>query len=266
MLPSMDATTIALLAVAAFFAGGINAVAGGGTLIGFPALVAAGYTAKVANVTNTVALWPGAIGGSTAYFPELKRQRETIKLIALPTIGGALIGSILLLATSNAVFEAIVPFLILGACALLFFQTRITSAVAARTGGSGNEPHEGNTLVKAHKAWPLRIGCFFAAIYGGYFGAGLGIVVLALFGVFLDEDIQHANALKGLVSMFVNGLASAYFALFGEVVWEAAAIMAVFSLVGGFAGGHVARRLPRDRLRMVAVTYGTIAALVLLVR
>ena len=253
------------LGIAAFFAGGINAVAGGGTLIGFPALIAAGYSAKVANVTNTVALWPGTVGGSVAYLPELKRQRETIIMIALPTVAGALLGSFLLLATSNALFEALVPFLILGACALLFFQTRITAAVAARS-GSGHAPHEGQTLVKAHKGWPLRIGCFLAAIYGGYFGAGLGIVVLALFGVFLDEDIQHANALKGIVSMFVNGLASGYFAIFGDVVWEAAAIMAVCSLVGGFAGGHVARRLPRDRLRLVAISYGTIAALVLLIR
>jgi uncharacterized membrane protein YfcA len=261
----MDALDAVLLGIAAFFAGGINAVAGGGTLIGFPALVAAGYSAKVANVTNTVALWPGTVGGSVAYLPEIKRQRETIVTIAAPTVVGALLGSVLLLATSDEVFESIVPFLILGACALLFFQNRITVAVAARM-PAGGVPEGDVPAVKKRNAWPLRIGCFFAAIYGGYFGAGLGIVVLALFGVFLDEDIQHANALKGLVSMFVNGLASGYFALFGEVVWEAAAIMAIFSLIGGFAGGHVARRLPRDRLRMIAVTYGTIAALVLLVR
>jgi len=251
----MDAVEIVALAVAAFFAGGINAVAGGGTLIGFPALIAAGYTAKVANVTNTVALWPGTVGSSTAYLPELKRQSSTIKSIALPTIAGALIGSIALLSTSNQLFEAIVPFLILGACALLFFQTRITRMVTS-----------GGIQVTSGGGWPLRITTFLAAIYGGYFGAGLGIILLALFGVFLEDDIQHANALKGLVAMFVNGLASGYFAIFGEVVWEAAAIMAVASLIGGYAGAHVARRLPRERLRLVAVTYGTIAALVLLVR
>ncbi len=251
----MDAVEIAALAVAAFFAGGINAVAGGGTLIGFPALIAAGYSAKVANVTNTVALWPGTVGASTAYLPELNRQRETIKQIAIPTVAGALIGSVLLLSTSDQLFEALVPFLILGACALLFFQTRITKMIAS-----------GGIQVTSGGGWPLRIGTFIAAIYGGYFGAGLGIILLALFGIFLEDDIQHANALKGLVAMFVNGLASGYFAIFGEVVWEAAAIMAVASLIGGFAGAQVARRLPRERLRMVAVTYGTVAALILLVR
>lgn len=251
----MDAIQIAALAVAAFFAGGINAVAGGGTLIGFPALIAAGYSAKVANVTNTVALWPGTVGASTAYLPELNRQRETIKSIALPTAAGAIIGSVLLLATSNSLFEAVVPFLILGACALLFFQTKITRLVAS-----------GGIELSSGGGWPLRIGCFLASIYGGYFGAGLGIILLALFGVFLEHDIQHANALKGLAAMFVNGLASGYFAIFGDVVWEAAIVMAVASLVGGYAGAQVARRLPRERLRMVAVTYGTIAALVLLIR
>lgn len=251
----MDTVEIVALAIAAFFAGGINAVAGGGTLIGFPALIAVGYDAKVSNVTNTVALWPGTVGASTAYLPELGRQRQTIITIALPTIVGALIGSVALLATSNALFEALVPFLILGACALLFFQPRITKLVAS-----------GGIQLSAHGGWPLRIGCFLAAIYGGYFGAGLGIILLALFGVFLEGDIQHANALKGLVAMFVNGLASGYFAIFGEVVWEAAAIMAVASLIGGYLGAQVARRLPRERLRLVAVSYGTIAALVLLIR
>lgn len=248
----MDPLELGLLAIAAFFAGGINAVAGGGSLIGFPALVAAGYPAKVANVTNTVALWPGSIGGSIAYLPEINRQRETIKIIALPTIAGALLGSFLLIATSNQVFEVVVPFLILGACALLFFQPRITAFVAS------------GVRIKSSGSWPLRIGCFLASVYGGYFGAGLGIIVLAVFGVFLDEDIQHANALKGLVSVFVNGLASGYFAIFGDVVWEAAAVMAVASLIGGYLGAGLARKLPRDRLRMAAVTYGTIAALILL--
>lgn len=248
----MSALEIVGLAVAAFFAGGINAVAGGGTLIGFPALIAAGYSSKVANVTNTVALWPGTVGGSVAYFPEINRQRETIKMIAPWVVVGALLGSFLLLATPTDVFDSLVPFLILGACALLFFQVRIAQLVAS-----------GGLQVDSGGGWPLRITVLLASIYGGYFGAGLGIILLALFGIFLSEDIQHANALKGLVAMFVNGLASVYFGIFGEVVWEAALIMAVMSLIGGYLGAQVARKLPRDKLRLVAVTYGTIAALVL---
>jgi uncharacterized membrane protein YfcA len=265
----VDALTVVALGTAAFFAGGINAVAGGGTLIGFPALIAAGYSSKVANVTNTVALWPGTVGASTAYLPELKRQQDTIKMIAIPVVIGALLGSFLLLATPTEVFDNLVPFLILGACALLFFQIRITKLIASRlqvsarsTSGTGSTALE----VETGGGWPLRITVFLAAIYGGYFGAGLGIILLALFGIFLSEDIQHANALKGLVAMFVNGLASVYFGIFGDVVWEAALIMAVMSLLGGYLGAQVARRLPRERLRLVAVSYGTIAALVLLVR
>lgn len=251
----MSALEIIGLAVAAFFAGGINSVAGGGTLIGFPALIAVGYSSKVANVTNTVALWPGTVGQSTAYLPEINRQRDTIKMIAIPVVIGALMGSVLLLKTPTDVFDSLVPFLILGACALLFFQTRITRAIAS-----------GGLEVTSGGGWPLRITVFFASLYGGYFGAGLGIILLALFGIFLESDIQHANALKGLVAMFVNGLASVYFGIFGDVVWEAALVMAVMSLIGGYLGAQVARKLPRDKLRMVAVTYGTIAALVLLVR
>ena len=243
------------LAVAAFFAGGINAVAGGGTLITFPALVAVGYPAKIANVTNTVALWPGTVSASSAYLPEISRQRETIKVIALPTIAGGIAGSVLLLSTSNRAFEAVVPFLILGACSLLFLQSRIVKLVVTDS-----------IQVETRSKWPLRIGVFLASVYGGYFGAGLGIILLALFGVFLDEDIQHANGLRNLIAMAVNGIASGYFAIFGDVVWEAALIMAAMSMIGGFAGAKVARRMPAERLRRVAVTYGTIAALVLLLR
>lgn len=251
----MGVLEVIALALAAFFAGAINAVAGGGTLIGFPALIAAGYSAKVANVTNTVAIWPGTVGQSAAYLPEINRQRDTIRSIAIPTIGGALLGSVLLLSTPTDIFDAVVPFLILGACALLFFQTRITRLIAG-----------GRLRVDSGNGWPLRFGVLCAAVYGGYFGAGLGIILLALFGVFLEGDIQHANALKGLAALVINGLASGYFALFGPVVWQAALVMAAMSLLGGFSGAQVARRLPGERLRQVAVTYGTIAALVLLFR
>jgi uncharacterized membrane protein YfcA len=176
-------------------------------------------------------------------------------MLAVPTVAGGLIGSILLLSVSNDAFEAVVPFLILGACALLFMQSRIARAVVSDS-----------IQVQTRSTWPLRIGTFFASVYGGFFGAGLGIILLALFGAFLDEDIQHANGLRNLIACVVNGLATGYFAIFGDVVWEAAAIMAVMSMTGGFFGARVARRLPAQRLRGVAVTYGTIAALVLILR
>jgi uncharacterized membrane protein YfcA len=252
----VDPLTYAALGAIAFVAGGINAIAGGGTLIAFPALVAAGYTTKVANVTNTVALWPGAIGGSIAYRSEISRQRSTILVLIVPTILGALSGSALLLATPDSAFKVFVPFLILAACALLAFQDRIN----ARFVTAELHTHQGKSL------WMLRGLIYLTAVYGGYFGAGLGIITLAIFGVFLAEDIQHANALKGLFAFAVNGLAAIYFSIFGHVIWEAAILMAVCSLIGGYAGANLARSLPRNRVRQLAVAYGTIAAIVLLLR
>jgi uncharacterized membrane protein YfcA len=226
-------------------------------LIAFPALLAVGYGAIVANVTNTVAIWPGTVGGSLAYRSEISRQRRTIIAIAIPVVVGAVAGSALLLATPESTFEWIVPFLILGACMLLAFQDRLTRYFFS---GQDDNILAGRNLVL------MRIGVLLVAIYGGYFGAAMGIIMLALFGLLLPEDMQHANALKGLVAMSVNGIAVVYFALFADVAWEAAAIMAAAALIGGYGGVHVARRLPRERLRMVAVSYGTFAALVLLIR
>ncbi|MPZ48277.1 MAG: TSUP family transporter [Dehalococcoidia bacterium] len=245
------------LAFAAFLAGGINAIAGGGTLIGFPVLLAAGYGAKVANMTNTVAIWPGTISGSWAYRSEISRQRATITAIVIPVVAGAIAGSALLLSTPESTFEWIVPFLIYGACILLAFQDKLTKMFFAGTD---------NNLLAGRNLLLMRIGVFFVAVYGGYFGAAMGIIMLALFGLLLSEDMQHANALKGLVAMAVNGIAVVYFAIFGEVAWEAAAIMAVAALAGGYMGVGVARKLPKEKLRLVAVTWGAFAATVLLIR
>jgi uncharacterized membrane protein YfcA len=242
-----------LVAVAAFFAGGINAIAGGGTLIGFPVLIAIGYSSKVANVTNTIGIWPGTLGGSIAYRGVISQQRERVKALLIPAIVGALCGSALLLATPENVFDAVVPFLILGACAVLALQDRITARVLS----------EGHPLAGARYTLLLQIATFFVGIYGGYFGAAMGIVMLAVFGLFLPDDIQQANALKGFLSLVINGVAVVYFTLFADVAWEAAIVMVLAALAGGFAGGSVAQRLPRGRLRTIAVVYGTIAAVAL---
>ena len=252
----MELYEAVILALAAFIASAINAVAGGGTLIAFPALLAVGYGSKVANVTNTVAIWPGTVGGSWAYRGEISRQRQTIISISIPVITGAIAGSALLLSTPESTFDWIVPFLIWGACALLFFQERLTVMVS-------QSRFAFDTRLGT---WLLRLGVFGVAVYGGYFGAAMGIVMLALFGLLLPDDIQHANALKGLVAMTVNGIAAVYFGIFGEVAWEAAAIMAVAALAGGYLGVGFARRLRRDRLRLFAVLYGSIAAAVLMAR
>ena len=253
----MELIEVLGLAAAAFAAGAINSVAGGGSLVSFPALIAAGYPSKTANVTNTVALWPGYIGGSVGYRGELNQQRKRIVAFTLPSVLGALLGSAILLATPESAFDAIVPFLILFACGLMAFQDPLgrfaqTHRLASRTGD--------------HVPLTLLLGIVLLAMYGAYFGAGLGIMTLAVLGILLPDDIQHSNALKGFLSVLINLVAVVYFGLFGPVEWLPAFIMAAGALTGGYYGVGIARRLGRRWLRITVIAYGVFVALVLLVR
>jgi uncharacterized membrane protein YfcA len=250
----MDVAEGAGLAVAALAAGAINAVAGGGSLISFPALVAAGYPAKTANVTNTVALWPGYAGGSFGYREELRTQRRRLVALLGPSVAGALAGSLVLLSTPEAAFDAVVPFLIVFACVLMAAQDRVAAWATRHRLGS---PDGERVPLAMHAA------TFVLAMYGAYFGAALGILMLAFLGVFLPDDIQRSNALKGMLSLVINGVAVAWFALFGPVEWAAAAVMAVAAVVGGYAGVGVARLLDRQVLRVVVIAYGLVAAALL---
>jgi uncharacterized membrane protein YfcA len=246
----MDAGTAALLAAAGFGAGSVNAVAGGGSLITFPALLAAGYPSVAANVTNSIAVLPGYIGGSLAYRRELRGQSARIRALAITSAAGAAAGAALLLVSPASVFEAIVPWLILAACALLAIQPRV--AAAARGHRARSPP-------------ALHAALFAATVYGGYFGAGLGIMLLAILGVFLDDDLQRLNACKGVLSLLVALVTALGFALFGPVAWDAAAIIGVTCLAGGAAGVGAARRLPAPVLRGVVIAYGVGVAIALLV-
>ena len=243
----------ALLAVA-FVAGAINAVAGGGSLISFPALIATGLPSKTANVTNTVALWPGYVGGSYGYRSELGRQRRRLITLALPSILGGLAGSVILLSTPQSAFDIIVPFLIVFACALMAFQDRLAAFAQTHRFASQGEDHVPAGLLAA---------TFVLAIYGAYFGAGLGIVILAFLSILLPDDIQHSNALKGMLSLIINATAVVWFGLFGPVEWAPAAVMAIGAIAGGYLGVGVARRLGRRWLRIVVIAYGLAAAAVL---
>jgi uncharacterized membrane protein YfcA len=250
----MDPLEAVFLAFAGFAAGAINSMAGGGTLVAFPAVLALGYGSTLSNVTSKIAIWPGTIGGSWAYRGEISRQRRTIILLLIPTAVGAFAGSALLLSTPDSVFDQVVPFLILGACALLVLQDKLIAMFFK--GERSLDAGPGRIL--------LQIAMFLVAVYGGYFGAAYGIITLAVFGMLLPEDIQHANALKGLVAFFVNGLSVAYFAVFADVAWDVVAIMAVFAFIGGYVGVFAARRLKQRPLRLVAAAWGTIAALYML--
>ncbi len=249
----MEALEYVLLVAAAFAAGAINAVAGGGSLVSFPALVAVGYTPKVANITNTVALWPGYIGGSIGYAQQLRGQERRMLLLTAPSIVGAILGSALLLLTPAESFEAIVPFLILFAAGLMAAQPRITAWVARRR--DGKAAGDANTEVI------LSVGLL--AVYGAYFGAGLGILTLAALAILLPDDLHRSNALKGMLSAIINAAAVVYFAIWGPVEWVPALVMAGAALAGGYIGVGWARRLSPSRLRVGIIVYAVIAAVVI---
>jgi len=245
-----------LLALAAGVAGAINAVAGGGSLISFPALVAAGYPAKVANITNTVALWPGYVGGSIGYAAQLSGQKRRVLVLTIPSILGALAGSAILLYTPESTFEFIVPFLILFAAALLLIQPRLGAYIARK------RPPIEPTRVPVE----VMLSVFVLAIYGAYFGAGLGIMTLAVLGILLPDDLHRSNALKGLLSAIINAAAVVYFAIWGPVEWIPALVMAVAALAGGYYGVGLARRFSAQTLRVVIIVYSVIVAVIIFAR
>jgi len=253
----MDVLTGLGLAAAAFAAGAINAVAGGGSLVSFPALLAAGYPSKTANVTNTVALWPGYLGGVVGYRAELRGQGGRARRALLPAILGAIAGSAILLATPESAFDAIVPFLIVFACVLLAAQEPLARlAQRHRIGAATDEDFP----------WPVYLTIFAMAIYGAYFGAGLGIMMLAALSILLPDALHRSNALKGLQSFVINGVAVIYFALFGPVEWLPCLVMAAGSAAGGYYGVGFAKRLGPRWLKLAVVTYGLIVAGVLFAR
>lgn len=236
-----------LLAGAGFLAGAINAVAGGGSLVSFPALLAVGYAPVAANVTNLVALLPGYAGGSLAYRRELRGQGERVRLLGATTAAGAGAGTALLLIGPEHLFRTLAPWLILVACAALAARPLV------RAQGERRSQRSLLALVAA------------GALYGGYFGAGLGIMLLAILGAFLPDDLQRLNALKGLLSLVVAVVSAIVVAIFGPVAWGAALVMAASSLVGGHLGVGLARRLDERVLRWAVVVYGVGVAVALLV-
>lgn len=244
---------MALIAAAGFLAGAVNAIAGGGSLISFPALLAAGYPAVPANVTNAVAVLPGYLSGSLAYRRELSGQGSRVARLGLASALGALVGSVLLIFSPDELFRRIVPFLILLSCGLLAAQPLLARSSRAA----------GTTTRGSRSPWLLP-SQFLAAVYGGYFSAGLGIMLLAILGLFLEEDMQRLNALKGAISLIIGLVTAAYFALFGPVVWGAVVVMAVTNLLGGQAGVFVARRMSASLLRTVIVVFGIAVAVYLM--
>ena len=240
--------------VAGVFAGGINTVVGSGTLVTFPVLLAVGYPPVVANVSNTVGLVPGSISGAIGYRAELAGQRERVMRLGVASLLGGLTGGILLLTLPESAFEAIVPVLIALALVLVVLQPRLSRMVAERR--TSARPHGGPLL------WT---GIYGTGVYGGYFGAAQGIILLALMGIAIpDEDLQRLNALKNVLAAIVNGVAAVLFIAVADVAWAPALILAVGAAAGGQIGAKVGRRLSPALLRGVIVVVG-VAAIVQIV-
>jgi len=231
-------------------AGCVNALAGGGSLISFPALIAAGLPPLLANVTSTVALAPGYLGGAVAQRHQLQGQRARLALLLPCSALGGLVGGGLLLVSDAALFERLVPWLLLSGSLLLGLQQPLGNWIR-RQGGS-------DTQLSGLAAPAV----FFAAIYGGYFGAGLSVIVLAALALTLPDNLTRLNGLKQAIALVCNLLAAVLFALRAPLAWTEVAVMALMALAGGMLGGRLAERLDPARLRGVVVAIGLAMAVV----
>jgi uncharacterized membrane protein YfcA len=238
-----------LTAAAGLVAGGVNAIAGGGSLLLFPALVAVGYGTLAANVTNSVALWPGYVGGVAGFRTDLGGQgRRLVGLGAVAAVG-AVAGCVLLLATPEGAFDVVVPFLVLAASLLLAAQPRVKKLV-----GGGTRPRV------------LYPAVGVAAIYGGYFGGALGVILLGTLALTVQDSLRRLNAVKAVLSLVVSTVTVVAFGLFGPVDWVAVAVIAPAALLGGYLGAKVARRLDDELLRRAVVVFGVVVAVLLFLR
>jgi uncharacterized membrane protein YfcA len=254
----LSAVDLLLVAGSAVVAGFVNALAGGGTLLTFPMLMAVGLPAVDANVTNTVALCPGYIGGIFAQRQDLTGQHRRLGLLLPAGVVGGVLGGVLLLASGERLFRTLVPFLILGATGLLALQQPVRRWLQ-RHAEAGSGPRRARAIAAAGAVAA-------AAVYGGYFGAGLSVIVLAVLGVLLDDSLTRLNALKQAIGLAVNGAAALFFVASGHVVWRAAIVMAIGALAGGALGGRLAARVRPATLRAVIVAVGTIVGIVYLWR
>jgi uncharacterized membrane protein YfcA len=242
-----------LLAVAAagVAAGASNSIAGAGSLITFPTMVALGLPPLSANVTNTVGIIPGYVGGVLGYSDLLRQQGERFARLLAPMLIGAVAGTAALLLTSEGAFETIVPVLIAASCLLLLFQPRLT----ARLSHAGNE----------HSPY-LTAGIVFCGAYGAYFGSAVSILLFAILALFVADTLQHLNAMKIVLVGCANLLAAVAYAFLAPVEWRYALTLMVSSLLGGRVGAHYARRIPSDPLRIGIAVFGLVVAVVLAVR
>jgi hypothetical protein len=242
------------IAIAGVGAGMINTVVGSGTLITFPVLLACGYAPVTANVSNTIGLVPGAVSGSIGYRRELAGQRGRVLRFGAMSVLGGVTGAVLLLVLPASAFKDVVPLFIALALVLTVLQPRLNRRLA------------GHVAARSRRAIVLTpLAVYITGVYGGYFGAGQGILLLAIFGVMLPQSLHRSNALKNVLAGTVNGVAGVYFIFAAHVDWGPAAIIAVTSVIGAQIGARYGRRLHPDALRALIVVVGIAAILDLLV-
>jgi len=249
----MSALSALAVVGAGLVAGTINTIVGSGSLITFPTLLAFGFAPVVANVSNTVGLVPGSLSGAIAYRAELRGQRSRLVVLGTAAVLGGITGAVLLLTLPGSVFRHIVPVLILVACVLVALQPRLAARIGQR-----RQPH-------LHGGPALAGAVFVTGVYGGYFGAAQGVILMSLLGIFFSDHLQRLNAAKNVLALVVNGVAALLFIGFAHVSWEAAGLIAGGSVVGGQLGGALGRRLPAPLLRAVIIVVGVAAAIALLV-
>jgi uncharacterized membrane protein YfcA len=245
----VTALEIVAVTAAGVVAGAVNAIVGSGSLVTFPTLLAVGYPPVVANVSNTVGLVFGSISGAWGYRRELRGQGRRALVLGAGSATGAVVGGVLLLALPSSVFDAVVPVLILLAVALMAFKPT---------------PSAEHAPAREHTAAATG-GTFLTGIYGGYFGAAQGVILLAVLRLAFEDDLQHLNAVKNVLASIANGVAAVLFIAVAHVAWGAAALLAAGSIAGGALGAAYGRRLPEAWLRRIVIVGGTVVAVVLLV-
>jgi len=243
----VSALEAVLVLLAGMAAGTVNAIVGSGTLITFPVLLAVGYSPVLANVSNTVGLAPGSISAAVGYRAELVGQGRRLRVLGLASLCGGITGGVLLLILPADAFRAIVPVLIALSCVLVLVQPWLTERLAMAD------------RRREHGGVALFVGVYLAGIYGGYFGAAQGVLLIALLGLFLDEHLQRVNAAKNVLAGIVNGVAAILFILVSHVAWLAAALIAVGSVIGGQIGARIGRRTRPGVLRGLVVLVGIVA-------
>ena len=267
----MSFNEVLLVAAAAFVAGGVNAIAGGGTFFSFPALLSVGVAPVVANASNTVALCPASLASAWAYRKESMRHGRMAWFLAIASMIGAVIGATILLNTTDAAFTVLIPWLLLGATLLFAFSKPISRFIAhLRVQALSLAKRQTIKSETTELASPSPVGGtffqFMVGVYGGFFGAGMGILTLAALAMIGYEDIQELNALKNLTSGVNYFISACTFIIAGAISWPHTLVMLVAGIVGGYVGGCLARRLPAVWLRRLVIATGSILSLVFFIK